>query len=217
MIIKLTGNGLLDPRQLRAWRAEKKKKIREAVRAGMAAGGAKAAREVQGAVQSKLKTKTRGFVKSWKHKVYSAKADRLPALWVGSKVPWSGVHEYGATISGKMLIPINLTRRMGRKRFAEVVRNLMRSGNAFFKKTKRGQVVLFAENIKDNAFDLRKFKSGLRARKRAQGKRARISRGVEVPIAVLVPRVTVPARVGMRAIVRRHVPAIAREIQSRLR
>jgi hypothetical protein len=39
----------------------------------------------------------------------------LPGMIVGSRIPWSGTHEYGASISGKMLIPLH--GRVGRKRF----------------------------------------------------------------------------------------------------
>src|SRR5574340_44381 len=39
-------------------------------------------------------------------KVLDKKTDRLPALLVGSKIPWLGLHEKGGTVSGNLLIPL---------------------------------------------------------------------------------------------------------------
>lgn len=72
----------------------------------------------------------------------------LPALYVGSRILWSGIHERGGSISGRMLIPLH--GRVGRKRFKAQIAELMRGGNAYFIKNAKGNIVLMAENIKEH-------------------------------------------------------------------
>src|SRR5690606_40346736 len=61
-------------------------------------------------------------------KVFDRKAKEFPALYIGSKVPWLGIHERGGTIRGRMLVPLlPQHRRIGRKAFARVIDALMRS------------------------------------------------------------------------------------------
>ncbi len=75
---------------------------------------------------------------------------------------WLGLHEKGGTVSGNLLIPL-LPGRIGPKRFKAVVDGLLRSGNAFFVE-KNGKVILMAENIRENASQLTRFKRAERAR-----------------------------------------------------
>ena len=93
----------------------------------------------------------------------------------------------GGTVSGNLLIPL-LPGRIGPKRFRQVVDALMRSGNAFFIE-KDGKVILMAENIRENASALTRFKRAERARTGAK----QIKRGQEIPIAVLVKSVVTQA------------------------
>ncbi len=83
----------------------------------------------------------------------------------------------------------------------------MRSGNAWFIR-KDGKVILMAENIKENASALTRFKRAERQRTGAKS----IKRGQEIPIAVLVPRVTLKRRFDFDGTVRRAMPQLAQSI-----
>jgi hypothetical protein len=150
--------------------------------------------------------------RSVRGKVYAFKPDRLPALYIGSKVPWLGMHEEGGTVRGPLLIPLNQPRRIGRKAFRRIVDDLMRSGNAFFKKV-NGKTLLFAENIKENSRSLSRFRKSYRAGTGAK----RVKRGTELPIAVLVPSVRIRPRLGMERAVKNHLPRIVAAVERRLR
>ena len=73
-------------------------------------------------------------------------------------------------------------------------------------------VVLMAENIKENAGQLGRFKRAERGRTGAK----QIKRGQEIPIAVLVKRVDLKRRLNLAGGVQRSLPALARAIQQEL-
>jgi hypothetical protein len=206
----LTTTGLLDPRQLSAWRTERRRAIHVAVAKGMQSGG----REVRDAARAQMRTaftvKRNSFVTSMGTKIFDKKPDRLPALLVGSKIPWLGLHQSGGTVTGNLLIPL-LPTRIGPKRFKAVIDGLMRSGNAYFIK-KDGRVLLMAENVKENASQLNRFKRAERVR---SGKK-QIKRGQEIPIAVLIKRVDLKRRLNLTGSVQRALPALAHAIQQQL-
>jgi hypothetical protein len=211
MRLSLTTTGLLDPRQLAAWSTERRRAIHTAVAKGMQSGG----REVRDAARSEMRSaftvKRNSFISSMGVKVFDKKPERnCPPCWVGSKIPWLGLHEKGGTVSGNLLIPL-LPGRIGPKRFKAVIDGLMRSGNAFFIE-KNGRVLLMAENIKENAGQLGRFKRAERARTGAK----QIKRGQEIPIAVLVKRVDLKRRLNLAGGVQRALPALARAIQQEL-
>lgn len=210
MRLLLTTTGLLDPRQLAAWSSERRRAIHQAVAKGMQSGG----REVRDAARAEMRTaftiKRNSFASSMGVKVFAKKPNELPALWVGSKIPWLGIHEKGGSVSGNLLIPL-LPGRIGPKRFKAVVNGLMRSGNAFFIE-KNGRVLLMAENISENSRQLARFKRAERARTGAK----QIKRGQEIPIAVLVRRVDLKRRLNLARGVQRALPALARAIQQEL-
>jgi hypothetical protein len=141
-----------------------------------------------------MQVKRKGFLKSFRAKVLDQDPNRLPGMVIGSRIPWSGVHENSVTISGKMLIPIH--GRLGRKAFKASVTELLRSGNAYFIK-KDGKVILMAENIKENDKPLAGFK---RRYRKAEGI-SRLRRGADIPIAVLVSRVTLRKRLDVEGLV----------------
>ncbi|OMP41096.1 hypothetical protein BMR86_03675 [Stenotrophomonas sp. KAs 5-3] len=159
---------------------------------------------------SAFTVKRNSFISSMGVKVFDKKSEQLPALLVGSKIPWLGLHEKGGTVSGNLLIPL-LPGRIGPKRFRAVIDGLMRSGNAFFIE-KNGRVLLMAENIKENAGLLGRFKRAERGRTGAK----QIKRGQEIPIAVLVKRVDLKRRLNLAGGVQRALPALARAIQQEL-
>ena len=214
MRLSLTTTGLLDPRQLATWSTERRRAIHTAVAKGMQSGG----REVRDAARSEMRNaftvKRNSFISSMGVKVFDKKPahlpNSLPALLVGSKIPWLGLHEKGGTVSGNLLIPL-LPGRIGPKRFKAVIDGLMRSGNAFFIE-KNGRVLLMAENIKENASQLDRFKRAERGRTGAK----QIKRGQEIPIAVLVKRVDLKRRLNLAGGVQRALPALARAIQQEL-
>jgi hypothetical protein len=210
MRLSLTTSGLLDPRQLSAWSAERRRAIHAAVAKGMQTGG----REVRDAARAEMRSaftvKRNSFVSSMGVKVFDKKPEQLPALRVGSKIPWLGLHEKGGSVSGNLLIPL-LPGRIGPKRFRQIVDSLMRSGNAYFIK-KNGRVLLMAENIKENGPQLTRFKRAERGRTGAK----QIKRGQEIPIAVLVKRVDLKRRLNLVGGVQRALPSLAQAIQKEL-
>lgn len=210
MKIDLTASGLFDARQFNAWSTERRDAIRAALKRGMQSGG----REVRDAARTQMRgafnVKRNTFVSSMQAKVLDKKTDRLPALLVGSKIPWLGLHEKGGTVSGNLLIPL-LPGRIGPKRFKAVVDGLLRSGNAFFVE-KNGKVILMAENIRENASQLNRFKRAERGRTGAK----QIKRGQEIPIAVLVKSVSLKRRLDLTGAVQRSLPRLADAIQKEL-
>jgi hypothetical protein len=170
---------------------------------------AKEGKQMQSAIRSHVKSRMsvlrQGFLQNFRIALRE-KGNDLPYLKIFSKGRWPGVHEYGATIGGKMLIPIN--GRVGRKRFKAYVDELMRSGNAFFVR-KGGKVILMAENIKENAKPLAGFK---RRYRKAEGIK-RLKRGTEIPIAILVSRVTLQKRLDVAGVVEGRLPNLKAAIQ----
>ena len=206
--ISLTTSGLLDNRELAAWTRSRREAIHKAVVLGMRDSSRSLTEALRTRMQSDLAIRKPAFLRSMRAKVLDRDLSRLPALLVGSRVSWLGVHVRGATLTGKMLIPLTESgRRMGRKAFARVIDTLMRSGNAWFIR-KDGKVILMAENIKENASALTRFKRAERQRTGAKS----IKRGQEIPIAVLVPRVTLKRRFDFDGTVRRAMPQLAQSI-----
>ena len=206
--ISLTTSGLLDKRELAAWTRSRREAIHKAVALGMRDSSRSLTDALRTRMQSDLAIRKPAFLRSMRAKVLDRDPSRLPALLVGSRVSWLGVHVRGATLTGKMLIPLTESgRRMGRKAFARVIDTLMRSGNAWFIR-KDGKVILMAENIKENASALTRFKRAERQRTGAKS----IKRGQEIPIAVLVPRVTLKRRFDFDGTVRRAMPQLAQSI-----
>jgi hypothetical protein len=212
MKLSLTTSGLLDPKRLDSWVPEKRRAIRKAVEAGMKVAGKEIVQVAQSRMQSAFKVRKAGFLKSMRHKLYAGSPEKFPALLVGSRISWLGIHVRGGTIGGRMLIPLLPEhQRIGRKAFRRVVDGLMRAGNAFFIE-KNGKVILMAENIKDNTAELRRFKRAERGRTGAKS----IKRGQEVPIAVLVPSVTLRGRFDLPGLVRSQMPKLSSAILQQL-
>ena len=206
--ISLTTSGLLDKGELAAWTRSRREAIHKAVALGMRDSSRSLTEALRTRMQSDLAIRKPAFLRSMRAKVLDRDSTRLPALLVGSRVSWLGVHVRGATLTGKMLIPLTESgRRMGRKAFARVIDTLMRSGNAWFIR-KDGKVILMAENIKENTSALTRFKRAERQRTGAKS----IKRGQEIPIAVLVPRVTLKRRFDFDGTVRRAMPQLAQFI-----
>ena len=210
--LSLTASGLLDKSKLDAWSRQKQVAIHKAVAAGMQSGGKLVVDAVRGRMNADFSVKKPAFVKSLRAKVYDRNPDKLPAVLIGSKIPWLGIHMRGGTISGRMLIPLTEEgRRVGRRAFKLVIDALIRSGNAYFIR-KGGRAILMAENLKENASSLARFK---RAERKRTGTKS-VKRGQEIPIAVLVPNVTLKRRFDLEGTVRGQLPVLARSIEQHL-
>jgi len=197
--------------QLRRWGGEFRDKVKKAVAKAMAKEAVEIKSDVRDQVASQLTVVKKTFLKGFSAYVIDKDPNRLPALYVGSRIPWVGMHEKGGVISAKMLIPLH--GRVGRKRFKAQVAELMRGGNAYFIKNAKGNVVLMAENIKEHARPLAGFK---RRYRKAQGIK-RLKRGADIPIAVLVPRVMLKKRLDIERLVVRRIPRLAASIEQQIR
>ncbi len=210
--LSLTASGLLEKSRFDAWSRQKQAAIHKAVAVGMRDGGKVVADGVRRKMKTDFTVKKAAFVNSLRAKVYDRNPDKLPAVLIGSKIPWLGIHMRGGTISGRMLIPLTEEgRRIGRRAFKRVIDTLIRSGNAYFIR-KNGQAILMAENLRENASALTRFKRAERSRTGAKS----IKRGTEIPIAVLVPAVSMKRRFDLEGTVRGQLPVLARAIEKQL-
>jgi hypothetical protein len=166
---------------------------------------------VQGNVQAALNVKRKGFLQTYRSRVYSKKIDRMPSMAVGSRVPFSGIQEHGGSVSPKgrlLLIPFGHL-RVGPKAFRQIIRDLMSRGDGYFRRV-NGRLILFAENIRENDKTLRRFK---RAERQAKGVRS-LKRGTDVPVAVALTRVDLAKRTDVFGTVTRSLPDVVFAIES---
>ena len=196
--------------QLRRWGGEFRTKVQKAVERAMRTEATEIKDDVRGHVAGQMAVVRKSFLKGFTAKVLAKDPNRLPALYVGSRIPWSGMHETGGQIGGRMLIPLH--GRVGRKRFKAQVAELMRGGNAYFIKNKRGNIVLMAENIKEHDRPLSGFK---RRYRKAEGIK-KLKRGADIPIAVLVPRVVLKKRLNIERLVAGRIPRLAAAVEKSL-
>ena len=198
--------------QLRRWGGEFRTKVQKAVERAMRTEAAEIKDDVRAHVAGQMSVVRKSFLKGFTAKVLAKDPKRLPALYVGSRIPWSAMHETGGQIAGRMLIPLH--GRVGRKRFKAQVAELMRGGNAYFIKNAKGNIVLMAENIKEHDRPLSGFK---RRYRKAEGVK-RLKRGADIPIAVLVPKVVLKKRLNIERLVAGRIPrlsaAVEREIST---
>lgn len=197
--------------QLRRWGGEYRDKVKNAVSQAIRGEAAELREDVRSHVGSRLAVVRKSFLKGFTARVLDRDPTRLPALYVGSRIPWSGIHEKGGAVGGRMLIPIH--GRVGRKRFKAQVAELMRGGNAYFVKSARGNIVLMAENIKEHDRPLSGFK---RRYRKAEGIK-RLKRGTSIPIAVLVPKVVLKRRLDIRRLVTSRIPRLAAAVEKQIR
>lgn len=212
--LTLRRDGLFDTSKLTAWTAERQEQIRRGVKKAFAEGGRELARAASDEIRGKMKVSRKQFP-SIRAKLFAEKADRLPAMLIGSKIPWLGIHGRGGVVAsrgGGLLIPLTPEgRRLGPKAFGRIITELMRQGNAFFKEV-NGKVLLFARQESGSSRHLGRFKKSFRQRegfRRGQ----RLSRAVEIPIAVLVRSVTIRKSFDLSQMVRRGMPGLARKVE----
>lgn len=196
--------------QLRRWGGEYRAKVRTAVQRAMTTEAVEIREEVRRHVAGRMVVVRKSFLKSFSARLLAKDTNRLPALHVGSRVPWSGIHESGGTIAGRMLIPLH--GRVGRKRFKAQIDELMGGGNAYFVRNAKGHVVLMAENIREHDRPLAGFKRRYRKVEGIQ----RLERGTDIPIAVLVSKVVLKKRLDVARLVAARVPRLAMQIEHRI-
>jgi len=197
--------------QLRRWGGEFRTQVQQAVKRAITSEAAEIREDVRRHVGSQMTVVRRFFLKGFTAKVLARDPNRLPALYVGSRIPWAGLHEFGGTITGRLLIPLH--GRVGRKRFKAQIAELMRGGNAYFVKGRRGNLVLMAENLREHDRPLAGFK---RRYRQAAGIK-RLQRGADIPIAVLVPRVVLKKRLDIARLVAGRLPRLAAAIETQMR
>lgn len=197
--------------QLRRWGGEFRTQVQQAVKRAITSEAGEIREDVRRHVGSQMTVVRRFFLKGFTAKVLVRDPNRLPALYVGSRIPWAGLHEFGGTITGRLLIPLH--GRVGRKRFKAQIAELMRGGNAYFVKGRQGNLVLMAENLREHDRPLAGFK---RRYRQAAGLK-RLQRGADIPIAVLVPRVVLRKRLDIARLVAGHLPRLAAAIETQIR
>jgi len=205
--------GLIDPRQFRAWERDWKRRQREQVAKGMGEWGRQVAAKIGVAAQSALKLSGKKVPRSFKARVYDSKKDRLPAVRIYSRIPWMGLHTEGGAVSSvgkKLLIPL-LAKRMGPKAFKAIVDRIMQTGSGFFKQV-GSNVILFAEYQPEYGRPLARFRREYRT---ATGQK-RVRAGTDIPIAVLVKGVTLRKRLDFNGIVESSLGGLAEAIERRL-
>ena len=197
--------------QLRRWGGEIRAKVQQAVARAMAIEAAELRQDVRAEVAGQMAVVKKSFIKGFTAKVLDRDPNRYPALYVGSRIPWSRIHETGGVIAGRLLIPLH--GRVGRKRFKAQIAELMRGGNAYFIKNSKGNIVLMAENLQEYDRTLSGFK---RRYRKAEGVK-RLKRGADIPIAVLVPKVVLRKRLDIERMVATRVPRLSAAIEKQLR
>jgi len=197
--------------QLRRWGGEIRAKVQKAVAQAMATEASELRQDVRAEVAGQMAVVKKSFVKGFTAKVLDRDPSRYPALYVGSRIPWSRIHETGGVIAGRLLIPLH--GRVGRKRFKAQIAELMRGGNAYFIKNAKGNIVLMAENLQEYDRTLSGFK---RRYRKAEGVK-RLKRGADIPIAVLVPKVVLRKRLDIERMVATRVPRLSAAIEKQLR
>ena len=210
MKISLTIDSAAAQAQLRQWGGAVREKVKVATAKAMTAQAVEIRAEVREHVMAHMAVVKKSFLSAFTARMINKDPTRLPALYVGAKMDWAGMHEYGGQIGAKMLIPLH--GRVGRKRFKAQIAALLRGGNAYFIKNAKGNIVLMAENIKEHAQPLAGFK---RRYRKAEGIR-RIKRGADIPIAVLVPRVVIQKRLNIERLVQSRIPKLAMAIESHI-
>jgi len=210
MRIRITIDSAAASARLRRWGDEFRVEARAAVRRALTAQAAEIKVDVRKHVAASLKVVKTKFLSGFSVRIIDRDKSRLPALYVSSGIPWAGIQEFGGTINGKLLIP--LYGRVGRKQFAALVAQLLASGNAYFRKDAKGNVLLMAKNMQAQAPLLRGFKSRYRKAEGIKG----LKRGADIPIAVLVAKVTLKKRLDIEALVVSHVPRIAIAIEQQI-
>jgi hypothetical protein len=215
--MKLEFGGLFDKSSLSSYARNFGKDINAAVAVGMKAGGKQALAGVRATYARSVNARKRNFANIVSMKLYDRKKGEFPALLIGTRSPIVAAHAFGANIAGPVLIPLlDGGERIGRRSFSLLIRGLIRSGNAEFRRV-NGKTIVFAEAgaAAQSGLNIGKFRRAERARRGGKFRKQR-GKALEVPIAVLVRNVHVRAVFPFAASVQAGLPLITGAIQTQL-
>ena len=184
--------------QLRRWGGEFRTKVQKAVERAIRTEAAEIKDDVRAHVAGQMSVVRKSFLKGFTAKVLAKDPNRLPALYVGSRIPWSGMHETGGQIGGRMLIPLH--GRVGRKRFRAQVAELMqqRGADLGHQLVARGDGAGEVLAIEDDGAGLARIGRGIAEAALAEGAK----------VAMFVPR----AMTAILSVASGHVSAIRRAV-----
>lgn len=199
MSVTVTGVGLFNESEFQRWAEKKRQAVFKAIRKGMFDAKPRMEDAVAAEVRSGLNLRKPGLAKSFRGFVRYQDESRAPVMAISSKVPWLSVHVTGGTVGPRkaqgLMIPINTkalksgSNRIGRKAWQKIIQQLAAQGNLHFVKRK-GKVLVLAETAgSGNA--LRRHQTRIGADRYGKKK------SVEVPIAVMVPRVNLRRRLRL--------------------
>ncbi len=215
--MKLEFGGIFERAKLADYARRTGKNVNKAVAAGMKSGGRGALAQVRKDYARSVKVSKGSFANVIGIRLYDKKPDEFPALRIGSNVAFFAAHVFGANIPGPVLIPLlDNGARIGRKKFSLLIRGLIRSGNAEFRRV-NGRTIVFAESAAATqvGLNLSRFRKAERARRGGVFRKQR-GKALEVPIAVLVRNVRVRPRFAFKSSVQANLPLITRAIQIEL-
>lgn len=214
--MSLEFSGLFQPSHFARFKGKAQAKVRQAVASGMQTGGKQVLEKVRTTYARSVKVSRKKFTNVISIKLYDKKPNQMPALLIGTRAPLVAAHAHGATIPGPVLIPLLDDRRIGRKAFGKIIRELVRSGNAEFRRV-NGKTLVFAEAgaARQSGININKFRRAERLRRGGTFRKAR-GKALEVPIAVLVRNVVVRKSFPFTQTVKAGLPDITRAIQAAL-
>lgn len=201
-MIKVSFAGGFQPHQFRAWSREGQKDINKRVRRAMFEVKPAIDKAAANDIKSGLNVRRANFTRAFQTSVQYQDDARPPIMATVSKIPWLNAHIHGMNIGPKqakgLMIPINVKAlksggsRIGYRAWQKIVAQLASQGNLHFVKRK-GKVLVLAETAgSGNALR--------RHNKRIGADRYGKKRSLEVPIAVLVPQVTIKKRLNIEAL-----------------
>ena len=188
---KIVGQGLAIRSQMRQWLKSRQQEARRRVGVEMLKWAPSAVTAARADAAAGLKGNK--AARSFHYKLYTAKANKMPALKIGSKIPWLGIHTRGGVIRGPLLVPIV---KMSAKKLRNLIRELMKRGDGFWVRGDYGQVILMAENLPEYGGLLNRHKSAERKRTRSEYNSGRLKKGQAIPIAILLPQARLQKRIN---------------------
>lgn len=191
-------------------------KLKQAASTGLRKGAREVARSARQEMDRAFSVSKRGFANSVTAGPLPDKPGRPPAVLIGSRIPWLGIHETGGSIQGPLLIPLVNTRagrtRIGRQRFALIIERLNSAGAIHWVKQPNGNVLLMAENIPSLDGVLGPFKSTVRNESGAK----RLKRSQDIPVAILIRNAKMKKRLNLRARIAAELPRITAAIEAEI-
>lgn len=206
LTLRLNSQRTLD--ELRRLGSRTRAEVRRVALQAMQVAAKETQRAVRAHVAARLQIHRRSFVGSFFARVFAKDPQRLPALQVAGKVSWAGMHETGGVIAGRMLIPLH--GRVPRRQFTARIKALRSKGQTYFKPAGNGTLLLMAKSTAGREA------GGFRRRYRQALGVKRLQRGTDIPLALLVPRVTLAKRLDVRGVVEAAVADLLRDLHARL-